>query len=654
MLYDRLKYLLAFFLLLATGVSGEVRLPRLISDGMVLQRDADVKIWGWATPGEEVRAEFAGKTYRAKADGAGEWSFIMRHDGPGGPYSMTISGINTLLVNDILVGDVWLCSGQSNMELPMRRVSWVYPEVFRDSKNDQIRHFYVPRQFDLEKPLSDLSAGSWKKADPESVLDFSATAYFFAREIYNRQMVPVGLINSAYGGSPVEAWISEDALKSYPVYHDEVMKFKDGTVMRSIQQEDNARISAWHRELTARDQGYKDPEGMWHAAFADPSAWGTFRVPGYWADQEPGFMNGVIWFRKTVQLPREAAGKPADILLGVIVDSDSVFVNGRFVGTTGYQYPPRRYKIPEGVLKEGGNEIVVRIVSEAGRGGFVPEKPYELVWGDNSISLEGEWKYRIGGKMERLLGRTFFNTKPAGLYNAMLAPLVNYIVKGVIWYQGESNADRNHDYNALFTNLITDWRSRWGKPELPFLFVQLANFMEPRDQPSESNWALLREAQMKTLALPATGMAVAIDIGEWNDIHPLNKKDIGYRLSLAARKVAYGETNLVYSGPVFRSMKKEGSRIYLQFDHIGSGLAVKGDGMLKEFAIAGSDRKFVWAKAEIMGDQVVVWSDHVADPEAVRYAWGDNPANANLINRDGLPASPFRTDDWVRTERRGR
>jgi sialate O-acetylesterase len=605
---------------------------------------------GMGSPGEEINAEFAGFSYQAKADGAGNWNFHLQKTGAGGPFTMTLTASNTVTVSDILMGDVWLCSGQSNMELPMRRVAWIYPDVIRDSANDQIRHFYVPRHFDLEKSLDDLATGSWKKANPVDILEFSATAYFFAREIYATQKVPVGLINSAYGGSPVEAWISEDALKSFPVYHDEVLKFKDGTLMQSIQQEDNARINRWHRELNAKDEGYTDPAGTWHQSETNRAAWNHFRIPGYWADQEPGFMNGVIWFRRTVQLSREDAGKPAEIILGVIVDSDSVFVNGRFAGTTGYQYPPRRYKIPDGALKEGENIIVVRVVNESGRGGFVPEKPYELVTGDKTVPLEGDWQYRIGGKMDRLMGRTFFNTKPAGLFNAMLHPVVGYTLKGVIWYQGESNADRAADYNALFSTLITDWRTRWGEPALPFLFVQLPNFMQPRENPSESNWALLREAQLKATALPATGMAVAIDIGEWNDIHPLNKQDVGYRLSLAARKVAYRENSVVFSGPVYRSMEKSGKRIILSFDLAGSGLAIRGEAPLKEFAIAGADRKFVWAEAEIVDGKVIVWNDQVAEPVAVRYAWSDNPAAANLVNREGLPASPFRTDDWPRPE----
>jgi sialate O-acetylesterase len=338
------------------------------------------------------------------------------------------------------------------------------------------------------------------------------------------------------------------------------------------------------------------------------------------------------------------AGQQAKLILGRIVDADSVFVNGVFVGTTGYQYPPRRYDIPSNVLKEGGNTVVVRVISTIGKGGFVLDKPYELVSGGQTIDLKGDWQYRLGATMDPLASQTFVRWKPVGLYNAMISPLLNYSIKGAIWYQGESNAERPLEYRELFSALICDWRKKWSQGDFPFLFVQLPNFMERIEQPSESNWALLREAQLKTLSLPQTGMAVTIDIGEWNDVHPLNKKDVGKRLALAAQRVAYGDDTIVYSGPIYHSMKIEGNKIVVTFTNTGSGL-VAGSGELKYFAIAGIDRRFVWAKAKIENNRVVVWSEEVPNPVAVRYAWADNPEGANLYNAEGLPASPFRTDE---------
>jgi sialate O-acetylesterase len=315
-----------------------------------------------------------------------------------------------------------------------------------------------------------------------------------------------------------------------------------------------------------------------------------------------------------------------------------------FVGTTSYQYPPRWYSLPPNVLKAGPNTVVVRVISNIGKGGFVLDKPYQIVCEGGTIDLKGPWLYRLGARMEPLASQTFIRWKPLGLFNAMLAPLLNYAIKGVIWYQGESNAERPIEYRDLFPAVIRDWRAKWNQGDFPFLFVQLPNFMEAKDQPSESNWALLREAQLRTLSLPRTGMAVAIDIGEWNDIHPLNKKDVGKRLALAAQKVAYADDKVVYSGPIYQSMKVDGDKIIIAFTNTGSGLVARGE-ELKTFAIAGSDKRFVWAKAKIENNRVVVWSEMVSNPVAVRYAWADNPEGANLYNAEGLPASPFRTDE---------
>jgi len=339
-------------------------------------------------------------------------------------------------------------------------------------------------------------------------------------------------------------------------------------------------------------------------------------------------------------------GKEAKILLGRIVDADSVFMNGKFIGNTTYLYPRRRYDIPTDVLKEGENIVVIRVINNTGIGGFVLDKPYEIDTDKDTVDLKGDWKFKVGDIMPSLASQTFIRWKPLGLYNAMIAPLLNYKIKGSIWYQGESNADRPIEYRKLFPAMINDWREKWGEGNFPFLFVQLPNFMEAKSEPSESNWALLREAQLMTLSLPKTGMAVTIDIGEWNDIHPVDKLDVGNRLALAAEKIAYGENNIVYSGPIYKSMKVEGNKIVLTFDHVGSGLMAKGGGELKYFSIAGKDKKFVWAKAKIENNKVVVWSDKVMNPVAVRYAWADNPAGANLYNKEGLPASPFRTDDF--------
>lgn len=634
----KMKKITVFITLLLSLVSfAQIKLPRLISDGMVLQRDAEIKLWGWASPNEKIQIDFNNKEYTATASQKGEWKVVLPSQKAGGPYQMTLSASNKIVLKDILFGDVWILSGQSNMELPMLRVKDKYATEIAKANNPNIRHFLVPDKYDFEKENTDVDAGEWKTATPENVLEFSAVGYFFANEIYTKHKVPIGLINSALGGSPAEAWISESAVKKFPEYAKEHQKFKDGKLITQIEENDKKVSKDWYELVNKTDEGLKN---NWKNPELDDSTWKQMEVPGYWANEELGYLNGVVWFRKEFNLSR-VDGKTAHIELGRIVDADSVFVNGNFVGTTSYQYPPRKYTFDTKFLKEGKNEIVVRVINNSGKGGFVTDKPYELVVGDQTLDLKGKWKYKLGAKMEALPSQTFIRWKPVGLYNAMIAPLTNYSIKGVLWYQGESSTKNPSEYGDLMETLITTWRSKWNQGDFPFLYVQLANFMNPNPEPTESNWATLRQQQKNTLAVTNTGMAIIIDIGEWNDIHPLNKYDVGRRLALQAEKVAYGEKTIVTSGPLFESMKKEGNKLILSFSNIGSGLISKDGKPLKEFAIAGKDGKFVWANAKIEGDKVVIWSDAVANPEKVRYAWADNPDKANLFNKENLPASPF-------------
>jgi sialate O-acetylesterase len=647
------KLAVIFILLIFGNMSGQVRLPKLVSDGMVLQRDAIIKIWGWAAKGEKVNVSFLNNSYTAVADENGGWQIELPKLSAGGPYEMRINAGNSITIHDILIGDVWVCSGQSNMELPMKRVSWNYPGEIENSSNNYIRQFYVQQKYNFHNPENDLSLkgipekqAGWKSASPENTPDFSAVAYFFAKYIYEKYKTPVGLINTSLGGSPVESWMSNEALKNFPKYLNEAEMFKDSSLISKIENADNARSNAWNTELWKTDEGNKDKTNMWFNPLIDTNNWDSMEIPGYWADKTNlGMVNGVVWFKKTVDLPSSMAGKPAMLILGRIVDADSAYINGAFVGSVGYQYPPSRFDIPAGVLKEGENSIVVRVISNSGKGGFVPDKLYAIVSGNDTVNIAGKWKYRPGAVMPALAGQTFVRWKPLGLYNSMIAPLINYKIKGVIWYQGESNTGSPAEYNKLFPAMIADWREKWNQGNFPFLFVQLPNFMEPRFEPSESGWALFREAQQKALSLLNTGMAVTYDLGEWNDIHPLNKKDVALRLFLAAEKTAYGNESVVYSGPVYKSMEVKDHKIVLTFVNTGGGLTSKGNAGLKYFSIAGAEKRFVWANARIEGNKVVVWSEEVVNPAAVRYAWADNPEGANLYNLEGLPASPFRTDD---------
>ena len=640
----RSALILILLFLIALPSFSQVKLPRLISDGMILQRNARVKIWGWAANHEQVSIAFRDTVYHTTANDKGEWFVTVNGLKAGGPYTMTVSASNSIAINNIMIGDVWLCSGQSNMELPVKRVSWVYESEVANAANPYIRHFAVPQRYDFHVARKDLESGSWQTADPKSVMDFSAVAYFFGVELYNKYRVPIGLINASLGGSPAEAWLSEDALNEFPVHYNEAQKFKDQSLINKIESQDKARIDAWYALLKQKDESYRNPLKPWFDPNGDTSGWARMNIPGYWVSTTLGAVNGVVWFRKEIIVPASMVGHPALLNLGRIVDADSVFVNGAFVGTVSYQYPPRRYDVPPGVLHEGRNVIVVRVISNSGNGGFVLDKPYELVSNGTSIDLRGEWMYRLGAVMEPLGSQTFIRWKPLGLFNGMISPLLNYAIKGVAWYQGESNAGRPAEYRTLLPALIRNWREKWNQADLPFLIVQLPNFMESRSEPTESNWALLREAQLQALSVPHTGLVVAIDIGEWNDIHPLNKQDVGKRLALAAEKVAYGDETVVYSGPIYQSMKIDGNKIVLTFTNTGSGLKGRG-GELKCFAIAGADKRFVWANAKIENNGVVVWNEKIAEPMYVRYAWADNPAGANLYNNEGLPASPFRTDE---------
>ncbi|AVR44648.1 sialate O-acetylesterase [Christiangramia fulva] len=618
----------------------QVRLPRLVSDGMVLQRNSNVNVWGWASKGEPVSIHFLQKTYTTTADQNGDWSMTISGLKAGGPFEMNIKGKNEIVLKDIYVGDVWLASGQSNMELPMSRVEPRYEDEIATASNNELRFFEVPKTYDFNEVHQDLESGHWAPVSQENIRELSAVAYFFAKNLYPRYQIPIGIINSSLGGSPVESWISEEALKKFPAPYEEFQRFQNKSYRDSIAESDARRMHQWYEQLQEKDKGVR--EG-WSNGTTKTNNWDTMKIPGYWASGL-GNKNGSVWFQRQVEIPKDLEGEPVKLLLGRIVDADSVFVNGTYVGNTTYQYPPRRYQIPSGVLNAGENTFTIRVINESGQGGFVPDKPYKLVFPNREIDLKGPWKYQLGGAMPALQSPTFIRWKPVGLYNAMINPITPYTMKGVIWYQGESNTGNPGQYKELFTTMIKDWRQKFRQEDLPFLFVQLANFMESKDTPQDSNWARLREAQAQTLSVPNTGMAVTIDVGEWNDIHPLNKKAVGDRLAQAARKVAYNE-DVVPGGPLYKSSRVSGDSIVISFNNTAEGLKTKGK-TLQGFAIAGKDHEFVWATAEIQGDQVVVYSPEVKDPVAVRYGWDDNPDTANLYNSEGLPASPFRTDNW--------
>jgi sialate O-acetylesterase len=632
-----------FFLVVCTlPAAGAVRLPRLIRDSMILQRDTRIRCWGWASPGERVTLRFNGQQLQATTAADSTWTIWIPPMKAGGPYTLTIDAFNHITLHDVLVGDVWVCSGQSNMVHQMALHSDRYAADITSAFYPQIRQFWIPTLTDLQQPHNDLPTGYWKSANPTDVRDFSAIAFFFARALYHKYHVPIGLINASVGGTPAQAWISGEGLKAFPDLAAIIQKNKDTAYINSLLRRPAARGS----RTPAADKGLNSSP-HWYDTTYRPVHWRSITVPGYWEDQGAAALNGTVWYRREIDVPAAMAAGPAKLVLGRIVDADVVYVNGKQVGQTTYMYPQRRYLLPAGTLRPGKNLVVVRITNHAGKGGFVPDKPYCLVAGNDTLDLKGTWQYKVGEAFAAPQFQQGFSAQnnPTALYNAMLAPVTRYTIKGILWYQGESNTGNPSQYAQLMPALVNDWRRQWQQGDIPFLYVQLPGFGDIQYLPSESQWAATREAQQKTLVLPRTGMAVAIDLGEWNDIHPDRKKEVGERLALLAEQLAYHEQGLVASGPLFRSAAIEGNRIVLSFNYTGSGLTTSDGEPPAAFAIAGADKKFVWAQARIEGDKVTVWSDAVAAPRYVRYAWADMPDNPNLCNKEGLPAAPFRTDE---------
>lgn len=636
------KSLIIIFWLATTSINAQVILPQIIRDSMILQRDARINIWGWASKGEKVKIKFDNKTHQTTTTGDGKWIMQLPPMKAGGPFSMEITGKNKIVLHDILIGDVWLCSGQSNMEHQMKLHEINYEAEIAHANYTEIRQFKIPNTTNLLSPQNDLSGGSWKFVDSINIKDFSAVAYFFAKALYEKYHIPIGIINASWGGIPIEAAMSEESLKEFPSVLSTIEKNKDTAYVNDTNR--NA-FNAMRNMQQPEDKGITE---KWFDISYAPRNWRTIAVPGYWEDQGAKDLDGSVWYRREINVPASMTNTSAKVFLGRIVDADELYINGVKIGSTSYMYPQRRYTIPDGVLKTGKNLFVVHITNNFGKGGFVPDKPYQLIANKDTIDLTGYWQYKVGYiNVPRQGFRGFgiaFQNQPTAVYNSMIAPIVNYCLKGFVWYQGESNTGNADEYAKMQPAMITDWRSKWKEGDLPFLFVQLPGFMDYNYLPAESGWAAFREAQAKSLTLTNTGMAVAIDVGEWNDIHPNRKKEVGDRLALAAEKISYHE-DIVYSGPIYHSSTIEGNKIIISFSNIGSGLIVNDGEDLSDFAIAGTDKKFIWAHAKIERDKVVVWNDEIPNPKYVRYAWADNPANPNLYNKEGLPASPFRTDE---------
>ncbi len=529
------KILLTLSLTMLAGtaaVDAAVTLPRVIGDGMVVQRDRPLTLWGTADPGETVKVSVVkGKSATVTADEAGNWRVELPALKPGKPYSVMV---NDLTIDDVLVGDVLLCSGQSNMELPVARVTDMFADEIAAYRNPAIRHFVVPKEFDFHTERADVNPSArWKTLD-EDFMNFSALAYFTARELNARTGLPVGIINASWGGTPVEAWISEEKLAAFPRAISEKRIYDDDGYRDRIKRLEGENYGRWNAALWGGDPGMQG-DVKWFDPALDDSSWQVVDLISdsrKWGTDGMNAVNGSHWFRKNVSLPASMAGKPGVVRMGCIVDADSVYVNGTFVGTTGYQYPPRIYTVPAGVLREGENNITVRVISQNGMPHFVAEKPYRLIVGDEAVSLEGEWRYRLGTPMPHGPGMEFYCYKPAVLYNAMISPVVTYPVKGAVWYQGESNVSRRNEYGPLLKTMIANWREASGDEDMPFYIVELADFLHPSDKGGRAAWAEMRKVQAQVAdETPGAVLVPNSDLGEWNDIHPLDKKTLGNRVA---------------------------------------------------------------------------------------------------------------------------
>lgn len=649
------RFKLIFSILVFAGMhaNADVRLPAIVGDGMILQRNEPLKIWGWADPGEKVSVTFMEEEHSTKTGKDGKWMVKLDPMQAGGPYSMEIEGNNKIVLKNILIGDVWICSGQSNMTHYFGRHKERYAKEIAESKNSEIRQFFVPDKPVLTGPIEDIPGQKWVEADPQSLLDFTVIGYFFAKKLYDEYRVPMGIVNTCVGGTPIEAWISEDGFREFPDIMKTVKQNQDTAYVNEVSRKfRQAMRSNWSGAARPQDKGMSG-DVKWFDPAYQPLNWKQINVPGYWEDQGVRDLNGVVWYRRELTVPQNMTGVEAMVKLGRIVDADELYINGQRVGGTGYQYPQREYKIGADVLKPGKNLFVVRITNNGGKGGFVPDKPYLLLAAGDTVDLKGYWEYKVGQvnpprkfsrdkDSEPIVWPVSPQNSPTALYNGMIAPYINYGVRGFLWYQGESNAGNPDPYAKLLTAIINDWRSHWDLGDLPFLIAQLPNFMDVNYSPEESNWAEIREAELETaLHTPRTGLDINIDLGEWNDIHPGNKKPVGERLALQAMKISYGDNKVVSSGPIRKAARLDGNKVIISFDNVGSGL-VSGNGeALAHFALAGEDGEYVWANAEIKNNEVVVWNDSVEHPKSVRYAWADNPDFANLYNKEGLPASPF-------------
>ncbi|MBK9485270.1 MAG: hypothetical protein IPO01_08635 [Chitinophagaceae bacterium] len=622
-----------------TQLYAQVSLPAFFTDNMVLQRNTVIPVWGRAAANEKIELKFHQQTKTVKADINGRWMARFDTETAGGPFELFIKGNNSILLKNILVGDVWLCSGQSNMEWTVGQSDNAAKEM-RGANNPFIRHIKIQHQI-RSLPAEDVNTAGWKICDSISVADFTGLGYFFARNIYDSIKVPVGLINASWGGTNAETWISREGFESSDEFKDMIANMPAinlDSLSQLMQKSNRLRIEKLQGEKLK-----KKTAAVFKEISFDDSTWPELNAPQQWEVQSIGDLDGVVWLRKTIVITEADSEKNAILELAKIDDDDITYLNGIKVGSTSQWDAKRKYLIPPGVLKAGKNVIAIRVVDNTGGGGIWGDSAdLKLNLDDAAVSLCGKWKWQV----ESIQDKISENSLPSLCYNAMINPLIPFKFKGVLWYQGESNATRAYQYRKTFPLLIQDWRKKSGQGDLPFYFVQLATFNTSGNSNEGCDWAELREAQTGTLQLPNTGMCVTTDIGNPKDIHPTNKQDVGKRLAAIALNNLY-QKPMVCSGPVYKSIEIYGNEIGILFENTGTGLFTPDKyGYIKGFEIAGNDKQFYFARAFIKNNTVLVSSDKVQHPAAVRFGWMGDASECNLFNREGFPAVPFRTDEW--------
>ena len=649
---------IALFMASPVFVTAKVTLPAIYSDNMIIQQQTEMTFSGTANRNADVTISpsWTKKIYTAKANSEGKWSIKVQTPKAGGPYTIVFDDGEKTELKNVLAGEVWFCSGQSNMEMPVAGWGKVmnYEQEIKDANYPNIRLFQVKKVTSFVPVNETISTmGGWQECSSATIPEFSALAYFYARQLQQTLKVPVGVIDCDWGGTPAEAWISNEALEHVIGYEELLGKMKAvGYNREKIFDIYNKESEEWKKAVLRSDKGYAEgnpDKTLWTAKNFNDSDWKTMQLPAYWEKQGLTDFDGVVWFRKNVNIPKEWEGKELQLNPGIIDDEDIIYWNGEKIASGGGFNVQRHYTIPASLVKAGENTLVIRVFDTGGEGGIAGEASEMNIACPNSkqISLAGEWKYSIGFDATTLPPAPPYpdgSSFPTVLFNAMVHPWLNYPVKGIIWYQGCANVGRAEQYESLFQTLIHDWRKQFGNPDMPFYFVQLANFLTRQTVQQESPWAALREAQAQALKIEGTGMVCNIDLGEANDIHPKNKQAVGKRLAALSLAKTYGK-KVAGSAPVYDRYSVNGDKVTVEFTILEIGENFSPNSDIKGFTLAGPDHVWHEAQAYTENGKVIVFSDKVKMPVAVRYGWANNP-ECTLGTPSGLKVAPFRSDNW--------